>query len=156
MAGRALGKKGEVGAPQPGLEQLKLAGLKLIATILHNNTFGRAWPRASQVSGAPWMLFKALEVPGLGKMGGASQSACPRSGNGLGSPESRLQHTVLRVGEEVGSWAPLCTAGQSAEPGPEALGVGGAWIKTRGLRRPLQSPDAGGSSQSTGKGLVLA
>lgn len=35
------------------LEQLKLAGLKLIATILHNNTFGRAWPRASQVSGAP-------------------------------------------------------------------------------------------------------
>lgn len=77
LAGRALGKKGEVGAPPASLEQLKLAGLKLIATILHNNTFGRAWPRASQVSGAPWMLFKALEVPGLGKMGGASPACLP-------------------------------------------------------------------------------
>lgn len=50
----------------------------------------------------------------------------------------------------------LHTVSQSAEPGPEASGVGGAWIKTRGLRRPLQSPDAGGGLQPIGNRLVLA
>lgn len=47
------GEEGGGRGTPASLEQLKLAGLKLIATILHNNTFGRAWPRARQVSGAP-------------------------------------------------------------------------------------------------------
>lgn len=47
------GEEGGGRGTPASLEQLKLAGLKLIATILHNNTFGRAWPRANQVSGAP-------------------------------------------------------------------------------------------------------
>lgn len=71
------GEEGGGRGTPASLEQLKLAGLKLIATILHNNTFGRAWPRARQVSGAPSMLFKALEVPGLGKMGGACPTRLP-------------------------------------------------------------------------------